>query len=103
MNSEKIQQLQLMEQNSQAFMMQKQQFQQQLVEIESAISELAKSKQSYKIIGSVMISADPKDLAKELIAKKEETELRIKTIESQEEKLKEKAKLLRDEVMKEIK
>lgn len=102
MNDEKIEQLQMIEQNVQSFLMQKQQFQQQLIEIESAASEMVKSKQVYKVMGNVMISADKEELSKELSAKKEELELRIKTLEKQEERLKEKAKSLRDEVMKDM-
>jgi len=100
--SEKLQQLQILEQNMQSFLMQKQQFQQQLIETESALGELENSEQSYKILGNVMISANKEELKKELTSKKEETELRIKTLEKQEERLKERAESLRKEAMEEL-
>ena len=58
----KISQLQMMEQSMQGFLMQKQQFQGQLVEIESALKELEKSKEAYKIVGNIMVSSDKKEL-----------------------------------------
>ena len=63
----KIQQLQLVEQNLQNIMMQKQSFQMQLMENENALNELEKTKkEAYKIVGTIMISADKEDLKKEL-------------------------------------
>ena len=99
---DKIQELQLLEQNMQSFMMQKQNFQTQLAEIESALKETGKSKDAYKIIGNIMVKGDKKEIEKELKEKKEMFELRIKSIEKQEEKLKEKASQLQKEVMKEM-
>lgn len=84
-------------------MMQKQQFQAQLVEIESALNELKNAKTAYKIVGNIMIDAKKEDLEKDLKEKKEKTELRIKTLETQEKKLKEKASSMQAEVMKDLK
>jgi len=102
MSKEKIQQLQLLEQNLQQFQLQKQQFQHQLIETESAMNELQNSKEAFKIIGNVMLSAKKEDLVKELAEKKSEFDLRISTLEKQETKLKEKAQALRKEVLKEM-
>lgn len=95
--------MQLLEQNMQNFMQQKQQFQSQLIEINSAIEELEKSEEAYKIIGNVMVLSKKEDLKKDLGSKKEMVELRIKTIEKQEAELKEKAKKLQGEVLSEMK
>jgi prefoldin beta subunit len=100
---QKIQQMQLLEQNMQNFMQQKQQFQSQLIEINSAIDELEKSEEAYKIIGNVMVLSKKEDLKKDLNSKKDMVELRIKTIEKQEAELKEKAKKLQGEVLSEMK
>ena len=100
---EKISELQLSEQNLQSFLMQKQNFQTQLVEVESAITEIEKSKESFKIIGNIMVKAEKKDLKKELEEKRDLLGLRIKNIEKQEGKIKEKASKLQEEVMKEMK
>ncbi|GAG16427.1 unnamed protein product, partial [marine sediment metagenome] len=80
----KISQLQMMEQSMQTFLMQKQQFQTQLVEIESALKELEKSKEAYKIVGNIMVSGNKEDIENDLKKKKEIVELRIKTLEKQE-------------------
>ena len=100
---EKIQTLQLLEQNLQNFLMQKQQFQVQLVEIESALSELGKAKEAYKIVGNIMVSSDKDSLEKELKEKQETFGIRIKSIEKQENSIKDKAKKLQEEVLGEMK
>ena len=99
----KISQLQMMEQGMQGFLMQKQQFQGHLVEIESALKELEKSKEAFKIVGNIMVSSDKKELEEDLKKKKETVELRIKTLEKQENQIKEKASAIQEEVMKELK
>ena len=100
---EKISQLQLIEQNMQNFLMQKQQFQSQLVEIESALKELEKTDNAYKIIGNIMVGTDKAELEKDLNEKKETISLRIKTLEKQEKEIKEKASSIQKEVMEELK
>lgn len=99
----KIGQLQMIEQSLQTFMMQKQQFQSQLVEIESALSEIKNTDKAYKIVGNIMIDADKEELEKDLKEKKEKVELRIQTLEKQERNLKEKASSTQAEVMKQLK
>ena len=98
----KINKLQMIEQSMQAFLMQKQQFQGQLIEIDSALGELKNSKEAYKIVGEVMINSNPQDLIKELSEKKERVELRVKTLEKQEKELREKASAMQSEVMKKL-
>ena len=99
----KISQLQMMEQGMQSFLLQKQQFQAQLVEIESALKELEKAKEAYKIVGNIMVSSDKDELENDLKKKKEIVELRIKTLEKQESQIKEKASAVQAEVIKELK
>lgn len=100
---EKIGRMQLMEQNIQNFLMQKQQFQSQMIEITSALEELESTETAYKIIGNVMLLSKKEDLKKDLEQKKEMMEIRIKSIEKQEADIKEKAKKLQQEVLSEIK
>lgn len=102
-DEQKISQLQLLEQNVQNFLMQRQQFQAQLSEIESALSELKDAKQSYKIVGNIMVDSSKADLEKDLKRKKEVIELRIKNIEKQEGSIKEKQKKIQEEVLSNIK
>jgi len=94
MSQEKIQELQLTEQHLQSIHQQKNKFQTQLFETESAIYELANTKIVHKIIGNVMVLADKDKIKKELLEKKEVLELRLKTIEKQEKTLTEKAAIL---------
>lgn len=100
---EKIGQLQMMEQNIQNFLMQKQQLQGQLIEIESALRELKDAKDAYKIVGNIMIGSTKEDLEKDLNEKKTTIELRIKTLEKQESQIKEKASSTQAEVMEQLK
>jgi prefoldin beta subunit len=100
---EKINQLQLFEQNINTLGAQKQQFQSQLLEVESAKEEIAVSKSAYKIIGEIMVALPKEHIGKELDSKKEMLELRLKAIEKQEKHTKEKASTLQKEILGEIK
>jgi prefoldin beta subunit len=100
---QKIAQLQLYEQSLQNILMQKQQFQSQLVEIESALKELEATKEAYKIVGNIMVNAKKEELKKDLDGKKETINLRIKTMEKQENEIREKTKKIQEEVSKKIK
>jgi len=100
---EKIKQLQLAEQSLQALLAQKQNFQVQLMEIDSALKELANTTQAYKIIGNVMISSKKPDLEADLNSKKETVALRIKTLKNQENQTREKAADIQKEVLEEMK
>lgn len=100
---QKIAQLQLLEQNLQGFLMQKQQFQVQLTEVESALEEIKNTDESFKIVGNIMVKAKKEELEKDLKEKKEMLELRIKTIEKQEKNIKEKAETIQKEVLGKVK
>jgi prefoldin beta subunit len=97
-----IGQLQMFEQSLQNFLMQKQQFQSQLIEVESALKELKNKEEAYKIVGNIMVAAKKEELEKDLNQKKETIELRIKTLEKQESAIKEKAQAMQKEVMEEL-
>ncbi|HLC50069.1 MAG TPA: prefoldin subunit beta [Candidatus Nanoarchaeia archaeon] len=100
---QKIGQLQMFEQSLQSFLGQKQQFQMQFVEIESALNELETTDKSYKIVGNIMVEADKDELKADLQSKKEVLELRMKSIEKQENQIREKASALQGEIMKHMK
>ena len=99
---QKIGQLQMFEQSLQNFLGQKQQFQVQLVEIDSALNEIDNTNKSYKIIGNIMVDTDKAELKADLQSKKEILELRIKTMEKQETQVREKASKLQSEILKKI-
>jgi prefoldin beta subunit len=99
---EKINKLSMMEQSLHSFLAQKQAFQAQLVELESALDELKRTDKAYRIVGNVMVSADKASLSKELEQRKEVLDLRIKSLDKQESKMRERTSELQSEVMKEI-
>jgi prefoldin beta subunit len=101
---EKIQQLQIFEQNLQNLLIQKQAFQFELSETENALKELGKTKEDvYKLVGQVMLKASKTEIEKELNQKKDILSLRVKAIEKQETQLKEETEKIKGEVMKKIK
>lgn len=100
---EAITKLQMLEQNMQALHAQKQQFQAQLFEFDSALKELEKTSEAYRIVGNVMVSADAKELKKDIEQRKEIAELRVKNIEKQESQLKERAEKIQKEVLGKLK
>ena len=104
-NSQKmLEQLQIVEQNLQNLLLQKQMFQLELIETDNALGELKKTKSEdiFKIVGSLMVKSNKVDLTKSLERKKELLNLRIKAIEKQEENLKNKLLETREEVLKEL-
>jgi len=102
-SDQKIKQLQMIEQSLQALLMQKQQFQLQQVEVQSALKELESVNEAYKIVGNIMVLTKKDDLLKELQQKKDVVELRIMTMEKQENQFRDKASKIQEEVMKELK
>ena len=96
---EKLQDLQLAEQNLQNFLMQKQAFQIELNETEEAIEEVKKTEEEvYKIAGQIMIRAKKAEILKELEEKRTILGLRIKSIENQEKNFSEKSEKLKREI-----
>ncbi len=100
---QKISQLQMIEHGLNNFLAQKQQFQTQLLELDSALEEVVKVDTAYKIVGNIMILSQKDDLTKSLTEKKQIVELRIKSIEKQEKTMRDKAEGLQKEVMSAIK
>lgn len=100
----KIAELQMIEQTAQNILMQKQTLQSQILEIDNALKELKITKEKpYKIIGTVMISTDKKELEKDLNEKKQTFLLRIKKLEKQDEQLRKNSEELQKELLKNLK
>lgn len=88
MQSEKIHEIQILEQNLQSLLLQKQAFQMELNETSSALSALNQADDDvYKITGTILIKANKMELEKELNEKKKLLELRLKSIQSQENQI----------------
>ena len=103
-NTEKqIQQLQMIEQSLSNLLVQRQQFQSQIIEVDSALKELSETDKAYKIIGNIMVMSEPDKLKKDLESKKEVLELRVKNLEKQEKAIKEKATKIQGQVISEMK
>ena len=101
---EKIQHLQLLEQNIQNLLLQKQAFQFELNETENALKEVEKTKDDvFRMVGQVMIKTSKTEIEKEFKQKKDILNLRVKSLEKQESQFKEEAEKLKEEVMKKIK
>ncbi len=101
MSEEKIQEIQLIEQSIQNILLQKQAFQIELSEIASALKELDSTGEDvFKIIGNLMIKTDKVKTKEELENKKKFIELRIKTLEKQEESLSQRLEKIREEFLK---
>jgi len=96
--------IQLTEQALQNLLLQKQSFQLELLETENALSEVKSTKGDvFKIVGPVLVKAKKEDLIPELEKKKEILEIRIKSIEKQEQEMKEKLTKEREEALKKLK
>jgi len=100
-DNEKIRNLQILEQNLHSLMMQKQAFQMELAETNAALREIQNSTDDvYKIISQLMIKVRREKVKKELEEKKKLFDLRIQSIEKQEQEFEKKADSLRKEVFK---
>ena len=103
-SQEKIHELQMIDQSLQNILMQKQSFQFELSETQSALSELENSSDEvFKMVGQLMIKTDKEKLKEELGNKEKFLDLRLKNLEKQEEELMGKVEKLRDEVVNENK
>jgi len=97
---QKMQEMQMLEQNLQNILMQKQVFQLELSEASSALKEIEKTKSDvYKIIGQLMIKKDSKEIEEELKNKEKLLTLRLENLENQESSITEQADKLKEEIM----
>lgn len=99
-----IQEMQMLEQNLQNLLLQKQAFQMELNETQAAVKEIESSgEEVYKIIGQLMLRTSKSKLKEELSNKDKVLSLRIKTLEKQQNSLTEQIDKLRGEVAKNLK
>ena len=103
-SNQKIQEMQILEQNLQNLLLQKQAFQMESSETKSALKEIEKSGDDvFKIIGQLMIKTDKKKIKDELSNKEKVLDMRTNSIEKQETSLTEQLEKIRKEVMKSMK
>lgn len=102
--NKKVQELQILEQQKQIFLMEKQSVQVELNESNNALEELNKTNDEvYKILGGIMIKTDKSILIKELTEKQKVLEMRINALEKQEKIIEDKISKTRTEVVSSIK
>lgn len=99
-SNEKIQEIQFLEQNLQNIFFQKQAFQMELTETQSASKEIENSNEdAYKLIGQLMIKVQKSKITEELFEKEKFLNLKIKNIEKQEKTFSEKLEQLRKQIL----
>lgn len=97
---QKLQELQILEQSLQQIFFQKQSFQIELLETESALKEIKNSgDEIYKVIGQLMIKSNKEKIEEELEKKKNLTQERINEIDKQEEILTKRLNSLRKDII----
>lgn len=99
--NKKIEQFEALRQTLYAVLMQKQKIKQQFDEIENAIGELEKISEGsevFKMVGNIMIRKSKEAVLGELKDKKEFLEIRLKSLDKQEQTLKEKLEKLQKEL-----
>jgi len=84
-----LNQFQAYQQQLQAILIQKENLRLQILEIDKALEELeaSKEKEAYKIAGPIMIKKSLVELKKDLSEKKDNFNLRTKTLEKAEERI----------------
>lgn len=96
-----FQEMQMLEQNLQNLILQKQAFQMELSETRTALGEIEKSKDDvFKIIGQLMIKAEKDTVKKELLNKEKLLSLRLGSIEKQETLFSEKLESIQNKIPK---
>lgn len=102
---EKLVQYQNLQNSLQTFMIQKQGIMQRLNEIEEAINELDKYSggKIYRLCGTILVETNKEESMAKLKEEKEISEVRIKSLERQEVKLKEMISKLGSEIQAAIK
>ena len=84
-----VNQFQVLQQQLQGVLIQKESMKMQQVEIDRALEELGKTKQesAYKITGAVMVSKPVKELQKELQDSKEVLDVRAQSLKKAEDRI----------------
>ncbi len=93
--NQNIQEMQMLDQNLHNLLLQKQAFSMELSETQSAAKEIEKSGDVFKLIGDLLIKKDSDSAKSELADKEKILELRIKSVEKQEDAISKRLEELR--------
>ena len=100
-DQDKIQEMQILDQNIQNLFLQKQSLQIEISETQLALKEIENSgDEIFKMVGQLMIKSNKTKVKEELLNKEKFLDIRIKSIEKQENYLTEKLEKLREEIIK---
>lgn len=103
-NNDDFEEMQIIEQRLNNILLQKQSFQIEFSETQSALREIEGSEGDvFKVIGQLMVKTQKEKLKNELSNKEKILDLKIKSIEKQENSLMDKLEVLREKVLKSIK
>ena len=95
----KVQELQMLEQQYNQFLMQKQTHQVELSEAENALREVTNTTGDvYKTVGNIMVQVKREDALKDIEEKKKMATLRLQTLEKQEKLFEDRSENLRKEL-----
>lgn len=86
-NNEELQEMQMIDQSLHNVLMQKQAFEMELSETKSALGEVDKSGEVYKMVGDLMMKSDKAKVKNELENKEKIIGMRIKALEKQEDSM----------------
>jgi len=100
--SENLERLSILEQNLSTIISQKQQYNKQLMEIESAFTELKTTNEAFKIVGTIMIKKSSDSIKKDLEERKSLVKARLDSLDKQEIQLRKQVEELQSIVMKEL-
>ncbi len=96
-----VQEINLLEQNLQQLLLQKQAFNMELSETETALEEIKNSgEEVFKIVGQLMIKSEKKKIEEELLQKIKLLQLRCNSLDKQEKIFSEKVESLRKDILK---
>lgn len=100
-----LMEIQMFQQQMQTVVAQKEALNLQGMEIDKALDELIKSKEDdvYKAVGPILIKSTKKELEAELREKKETISLRVKSLEKQETRIRDKVKEVQEKLEQMIK
>lgn len=94
-----LQEIYMLEQNYQNLVLQKQAFQIELAEVQSAMKEMENSgDEVYKIIGQLMVKTQKEKIKEELQSKEQILKMKVKSFEKQEDLMSEKLEKMKAEV-----
>ncbi len=94
-----VEDLQILEQQLQSILIEKQSMEAEINEIDNAVLELGKTQDEvYKVLGGIMMRADKNNLVKELDEKKKLISARVKSIERHEDAVSKRVDEMREQI-----